>query len=812
MARPSVPRLFWLFARTAARRFCNRFLYGWGKRAEARRRKRGLPEPERTATAHRHQRFRPGNVLAILFSGYLMLIICMAMGLSFSRAMNGVRAARQPSLSESSGARPAPGPGADAKADNAKNAVRPDRAPRDSRTLLERMDEPTRRTAGKVAALMMLTAGLATLLFAVGVLSRQVSRPEPSLAWLFEFPVPRTVLFSSKLAECLFDSAALPMLSMLPGIYLFQSGYSFWASVGWGLAFGFLMSLAVSALRIATEVLLLQKFPRRRRGTITGICAAFGGLLMVVVLYGGGTPALLTFFLAAADRLPDWLFLNPLTSGFGTRLTGAAQWWCGAAITAGLCVLSVRCCARLTRFGLEPGLETARGQRTAPEVETPGRISSGLVGKELLMLGRQRTILVQVLLAPLIMVLMMYFQSDGRLTDRALGSDGALASAIFGLAAYMVLIASQVAMNTELRTLWLLLSLPRPLADSLRVKSLIWGTAAAGLALVLAVTAMILRQDLAWGLLQRLPFIVILVALIADLSVGIRTMGSSVISETTVHSRQWAAWLPLFLSAGAGQAVYAGDMWMLCVQLVLLGALDVSVWQKLNAELPWLTEPAEDPPPRLFLMHGQLAAYGYFVLQSLGLLLAASLRVPVAAIAPFASAIAAAIIAGLTFWLLSRKNVRVLPPAAAPPGRSAAFAAIGTAAACAIGIGWFQALQWMPFSADILERSRAALPPPEDVAMWIGLIVLAVIVAPLSEEFIFRGLVYQGLRRTHGIAWSVMWSSLFFTAVHPPASSVAVFGVAVVNALIVERTGRLTPCIAIHAAYNAFVLWLQFRV
>ena len=56
---------------------------------------------------------------------------------------------------------------------------------------LDRMNPTTRRTGEKVTGLIMLTAGLGTLLFAIGVLSRHVSRPEPSLAWLFEFRLPR---------------------------------------------------------------------------------------------------------------------------------------------------------------------------------------------------------------------------------------------------------------------------------------------------------------------------------------------------------------------------------------------------------------------------------------------------------------------------------------------------------------------------------------------------------------------------------------------------------------------------------------------
>ena len=476
-----------------------------------------------------------------------------------------------------------------------------------------------------------------------------------------------------------------------------------------------------------------------------------------------------------------------------------------------LCAGSVFCCSRLTRFGLEPGLETARGASSAAASQHASTRFSGLIGKEMLMLVRQRTVMVQVLLAPLIMVLMMYFQTSGRLAERTLGSAGAMASAIYGICAYMVLIASQVAMNTELRTLWLLLSLPRPLADSLRVKSRIWGAAAAVLALLLAVIAMIVRPEMAAGVLYRLPFLVVLIAIIADLCVGFRTMGSSIISETTVHFRQWAAWLPLMLSAAAGQAVFGGDVWVLCVQIVLLGALDVSVWQKLNAELPFLTEPAEDPPPRLYLMHGQLAAYGYFALQGLGMLIAMAAHLPPAAFLPAASAIAAAIVAVLTFWLLTRKKIRILPDVAGPFSTSLALAALGLIVACSAGFLWLTILKQFPGTAEIVRQSRAAMPAAADIGSWLGLIAMVCIVAPLCEEFIFRGLVYQGLRRTHGWVWSLVWSSLFFTAVHPVQSSVAVFALAAVNAFLMERTGRLSVCILVHAGYNAFVLWLQCR-
>lgn len=807
MPRPSAPRLLWLFARTAARRFCNRFLFGWQRARLARRKKRGLPapEPERTATAHRHQKFRSGTLLVVLFAVYMMFVLAMAMELSVRRAINGVRMDLQPAAAQTL---------EEKRVDKEVEKITGMKPA--SRGLLEdyplRLMTPENRpTAERAGGLLIALTALGSLLFAIGMASRNLARPEPSLAWLFEFPVPRPVLFSSRLSESLFDGATLPMLSMVPGILLWYGGLGFWAAVGWGFLFGALLALAVGALRIACEVLMLQKMKRKSRGTLGGLCAAAGTLMMVVVLYGGGTPVLQRALLAGAEALPAWFFQNPLSAGFGSGVSDlGTHWLLAAGPVAVLCVASVLLCARLTRYGLEPGLDTARGSATAPASAQKRPRFSGLIGKELAMLTRQRTVMVQVLLAPLMMVLIFYFQSGGDLAGRALSSDGALAAAIYGISSYMVLIAAQVAMNTELRTLWLLLSLPRALADALRVKSRIWGAAAAVLVLILSATAMLTQPQMAGGLLLRLPFILVLVWLIADLTVGIRTAGSCVISETTVQMKQWANWMPLLLSAGAGQAVFAGNLWALTVQVVLLAALNVSVWQKLETDLPYLTEPAEDPPARLCLMHGQFAVYGYFVLQSLAIVVLARSGVPFAVSLPVGAAAAALLIAVIAVTSLRRHGIRILPEPA-PFRASGALLTAGTlAAACGAGFLWLKFAPHFPWAAEQL-KLMAEQTEHFGNSYRIGLAAAAVIVAPLCEEFLFRGIVYQGLRKSCGVRASVLWSALFFTVVHPAISAPAVFVVAVGLALVMEHTRRIWPCIFIHAAYNAFMLWLQWR-
>ena len=87
--------------------------------------------------------------------------------------------------------------------------------------------------------------------------------------------------------------------------------------------------------------------------------------------------------------------------------------------------------------------------------------------------------------------------------------------------------------------------------------------------------------------------------------------------------------------------------------------------------------------------------------------------------------------------------------------------------------------------------------------------VLAIVAAPVFEEFIFRGLIFGGLRRSMELAGSVLASAGIFAIVHPPASVIPVFGLGVATALVYERTKLLIGPITAHAAYNALIVGYQ---
>jgi ABC-2 type transport system permease protein len=114
-------------------------------------------------------------------------------------------------------------------------------------------------------------------------------------------------------------------------------------------------------------------------------------------------------------------------------------------------------------------------------------------------------------------------------------------------------------------------------------------------------------------------------------------------------------------------------------------------------------------------------------------------------------------------------------------------------------------------SMDLLPSLRQANQPADHTAA-IGLAAIAIVAAPVFEEFIFRGLIFGGLRRSLGLGAATLASAAIFAIVHPPMSVIPVFVMGVCAALIYERTRMLAAPMLVHAIYNAAVLGFQWNV
>jgi membrane protease YdiL (CAAX protease family) len=91
-------------------------------------------------------------------------------------------------------------------------------------------------------------------------------------------------------------------------------------------------------------------------------------------------------------------------------------------------------------------------------------------------------------------------------------------------------------------------------------------------------------------------------------------------------------------------------------------------------------------------------------------------------------------------------------------------------------------------------------------------IIAAVVLAPVAEEFLFRGLLHRSLRGRLSLLPATAISSLVFAVVHvdvlfsQPLAMAGLVLVGVILALAYERTGSLVVPVVIHAVHNAVTI------
>jgi CAAX protease family protein len=145
---------------------------------------------------------------------------------------------------------------------------------------------------------------------------------------------------------------------------------------------------------------------------------------------------------------------------------------------------------------------------------------------------------------------------------------------------------------------------------------------------------------------------------------------------------------------------------------------------------------------------------------------------------------------------------------ARPSARQFGFRRFGASA-----LGW-TALALVAYYSAALVYEVLANPPSDELpqefgaerstvlAVFTGIFVIGV--APVIEEFFFRGFLYQAFRSRFGVIGGAVLSGLIFGAIHfKPEYLVPLAVLGVVLALLFQKTGSLWPCILAHAMNNA---------
>ncbi len=667
--------------------------------------------------------------------------------------------------------------------------------------------------------LMQAVVMQASLLFAIAFLlplgSKELAQPDWDLEWLVTLPMQRSTLLLARIAErTLANPTGILALWPMCTAVAWHSGYR-WSAPLLGAACTLpLLACAATLRTVADTGLRLRLAPSQLRN-LQAVASVASMPLMYLAMSLAMPTATLTLDWAA--QFPAWPLWTP--PGLAMQALNARNAWQAlglgallAAQTALLLWFGLRLLQALLANGVVASGSREAGRDASRSAARPGSnamrlaIGTPLQRRELRLLGRDRNFLVQSLLIPLIifgsqLVLNGQVQDMGEfLTNPAL-----LSSVAFGLGAYVLMLSAFQTINTEGHALWMLYTYPRSIGAMLAEKAQLWSVLA--LLYPLAVFGMGLWFGVPadGALLAQFVLVVAGIPLFATIAVALGVWACDPLAQD-MHARvrPTFAYAYLLLSSLYTYALNSREWHVRLATIVLLSALALSLWQRAKDSLPYLLDPSAAPPPRVSASDGIMAAILFFLLQ---LLLAGALHLAGKPLSlqtvTFAFAAAGALVYGLARLLYWRSGASGVPRLWQGAWRGAWRSVLAWGVAMALPALAAGAL-WLAF---LRHASLAPAAPPPVALAWLA--PLAVLAAPVFEEFIFRGQVFGGLRRSLPLAASMAASAALFAVIHPPLAMLPVFVLGLCTAYAAERSKSLLAPMLAHALYNGGMLLLQ---
>lgn len=120
-------------------------------------------------------------------------------------------------------------------------------------------------------------------------------------------------------------------------------------------------------------------------------------------------------------------------------------------------------------------------------------------------------------------------------------------------------------------------------------------------------------------------------------------------------------------------------------------------------------------------------------------------------------------------------------------------------------------IQWMEsLGAETIQETVRLFQESDDF-IQIGLLaVTAVVVAPLCEEIVFRGLFYPVMKKFSGPWLAALCSALVFAAAHGNLTVLLpLFILGILLVFVYEKTGSIWAPIAVHFCFNAATVSIQ---
>jgi ABC-2 type transport system permease protein len=663
-------------------------------------------------------------------------------------------------------------------------------------------------------AFLVLLLWVSSLL--INMASGELAKSDWDLEWLITLPIRSDTLIWARILErSIVQPSGLLQLYTVSVVIAWFSGYR-WLSpfiaviAAWPLLF-----LGAVARTLVDTGLRLSLRPAQLRNLHAVLSVL--SIIMLYLAFSLGLQGKAEFMLGIARTMPDWLRFTPM--GLAVLALNerslADQWlyFLALFVEAGLLGWGgVALLRHQLRHGVISGSsrDAARGRAAASALPAPAPSRSGPIQlspvqrREMTLLSRDRNFMVQSLVLPLLIEGAQILLGSSSLATDMWTNPNVLASVAFGLAAYSLSMSAFQTLNTEGHALWLLYTFPCSIESVLRDKARLWGVLTLAYPLALFTVGAVLAPALDWKFLGAMLTALLGIPIYAFIAVALGVFGSNPL-EQQQNQKVKPAYVYLYMTL-SGLYVYAvvtPNLAQRLIFMILTLLLAFALWQKARDQLPYLLDPDASPPPRVSTSDGLIAAMVFFVVQAVAsaVIVGRGGRVHGAAVL-VAFTIAGALTYLLMRWVYARSKTQDVPRILAAPARPL----LGIGAGLGAGLLAFVYLYGIQVTGQ-LEKALADNDAMVHLGLWV--LPLGLIAAPLFEEFIFRGLIFGGLRRSFGVWPATLASAAVFAIMHPAISMVPVFLMGVCAALVYERTRSLLAPMLTHAVYNACAIGAQ---
>jgi hypothetical protein len=667
-------------------------------------------------------------------------------------------------------------------------------------------------------ALTMQLSLLALVSFLMTLGARELALADWDLEWLVTLPMPtRTLIWGRLLERTVVNPVGWLLLWPMSALLAWHAGARWSVPICASLLALPLMLLIAVARTLVDTGLRLRLTPARLRNLQA--TASIASVVLLYIAMSAGMRGGSGFIFDIAVHFPAWPTWTP--TGLAVRALAAPDLATRVASLAclfGEVAIIAWAGARLLGQQLSQGVvaassrESARTPAPVHEARSGWRsVGSPIQRRELRLLARDRTFLVQTLVLPLVIVGSQVL-FNGRFSLTTAGtSPSTLAAMAFVIAAYTLMFSAFQTLNSEGGALWILYTVPRSLAGILLEKAQLWSVLALAYPVGVFALTLVFSHDIGAEFIGLAAVTLVGVPIFAAIAVSLGVFGCNPLAQQNEQKLRPAyTYLYMLLASLYVYAIVAGHWPQRLVLIVLSALLALALAQKARDELPFLLDPAAAPPARVSTSDGLIAAMLFFVLQGLTVAIltvgdhplsagTVTLSYGVAGIVTFAAF-------RFTLWRAKAEGIPGLRPVGGRWPKSLAWG-IGAGLVAAIGGVAYAATLQHSGLGPAAEEIRAS---PLYSSYWF--VLLAIVAAPLCEEFIFRGLILGGLARSLPGAWAVVASAAVFAIVHPPVAMIPVFGLGICTAAAYRRTGGLLAPMLAHALYNGTLVAISMTL